>query len=187
MMSESLLGSGFTVEVHNITTSDGIEEVKTFSSFIPTTFTQSEYDHYIQEVNQITSFSSTSTVVDDFNRIGEVTATFISHPDSTDTTNEGTRIESEGEITGIQEDGEVSNQLTRSRKGCFVRIWPPTVGCETNPDRDFGVGLEADLSGIHVVVRYKIFRLRIRVLSWGKRRVQSKRHVQHKRRVQPKN
>jgi len=55
VLSQSLLRSGFTVEVHNVTTSDGIEEVKTFRSFIPTTFTQSEYDHYIQEVNHIIS------------------------------------------------------------------------------------------------------------------------------------
>ena len=77
MMSSSLLGSGFTVEVHNVTTSDGIEEVNTFRSFIPTTFTQLEYSHYVQEVNHIATSNSGSTVIDDFNRIGQVTAMHV--------------------------------------------------------------------------------------------------------------
>ena len=171
MMSASLLGSGFTVEVHNVTTNDGIEEVKTFRSFIPTTFTQLEYSHYVQEVNHIATSKGGSTVIDDFNRIGEVTATFISHPD-TATALPG--VQSENEIAAFQANEGAS---IRSRKGCYACLWPPSVGCETNPDKKFGVGLEADLSGIHIVVRYKVFRVRFRVFSW------SKRHAQRKRRT----
>jgi len=73
--------------------------------------------------------------------------------------------------------------LVRSRKGRYARLWPPTIGCETNPDKDFGVGLEADLSGIHFVVRYRVFRVRFRIFSWGKRRVQSKRHAQRRQKL----
>ena len=29
------------------------------------------------------------------------------------------------------------------------------IGCETNSDKNFGVGLEANLSGIHLILHYK--------------------------------
>jgi len=142
VISEALLDADFTLEAQNVSMGNRVVEVKYFYRFIPVSFTQSELNEFVKEINKITKSSTVNTVVDDFIKIGAVTSTFLNH-------------------------GEDPKQ-SRSKRGCYVR-WL-AVGCETNPNRTFGIGAEVTPSGIKVVLRFKKFRIKLPVLKFfGKR------------------
>ena len=79
VISKKLLDSEFTLEVQNVSNGDEEVQMKYYYRFIPATFTQSELEDFVKDINKITKSSNPNTVIDDFIKIGAVTSTFMNH------------------------------------------------------------------------------------------------------------
>ena len=141
VISEALLGANFALETQNVTVGNRVVEVKYFYRFIPVSFTQSELNEFMKEINNITNSSNPSTVIDDFRKIDVASSKLLSH-------------------------GNDFSQ-SRSKRQCYIRRTffglLPAAGCETNPNRTLGIGVQVTPLGASVVVRYKQVRVPIPV------------------------
>ena len=152
VISETLLDVGFTLlETRNASTgSNTVVETKCFYKSISGNFTQSELNELVAEINNVTNCSNPDTVINDFDKIGTAVSTFLNH-------------------------GTVSKRGI-SKRGWYVRrrFWViPVVGFETDPKKKFGVGVEVDPCGVKIVLRFKTIRIRIPIVNWGKRDIES--------------